>query len=64
MSIKEDAFKALEQEDIHSLEHLSEWWMEHEHKPVWETKKQYEGRKETVLPMIIGLKLDTYEKEY
>lgn len=64
MSIEEDVFRALAMKNIDSLEDLSEWWIEHKHKPIWETKKQYEDRKAVVLPMIIDLKLRIYEEEY
>lgn len=65
MDIKEEVIWELEKNSIESLETLSEWWLEYEYSDnLWENEKEYENRKNMVIPLIIDEKLKRHELEY
>lgn len=60
-----EVIDVIEKKDLDALEHLSEWWLEHEFKPnLFENEKEFEFRKDFVLPAIINEKLNRYEEDY
>jgi len=63
--IRQLIVKELEMKTLHGLEAMSERWLDHEYKNnLMESEKEYNERKEFVIPFLIDAKLKYYEEEY
>lgn len=64
-AIRQLIVRELEMKTLHGLEEMSDRWLGHEYKNnLMESEKEYNERKEFVIPFLIGAKLKYYEEEY
>lgn len=64
-AIRQLIVRELEMKTLHGLEEMSERWLYHEYKTnLMESEKEYNERKEFVIPFLVDAKLKYYEEEY